>query len=195
MPKTALSSRTQVAYEIATRDVQPKESTMNETRGEKVTLSASEMAFAAFSGVAREAANRVDGIGRAGVFSRSGWDTHIEGACGECAVAKCLGVYWPPGVGVMKGPDLLDCIEVRTTPGHTHRLPIKRTDPTDRWFVLVTGVAPIFTVQGWLGPDEGRRDEWWDDKIEYPNWMVPQSALHPIDTLLTVLNKMQQEVT
>ena len=118
---------------------------------EEITLSASEMAFAAFSGVAREAANRADGRGRAGGFSKSGWDTHIEGACGECAAGKCLGVYWPPGMGTMKGPDLLHCIEVRTTPGHNYRLPVKRTDPEDRWFVLVTGTAPVFFVRGWIG--------------------------------------------
>jgi hypothetical protein len=161
---------------------------MSDTRGEEITLSASEMAFAAFSGVARESANRAHGRGRAGGFTKSGWDAHIEGACGECAVGKCLGVYWPPGMGTMKGPDLLHCIEVRTTPGHNYRLPVKRTDPEDRWFVLVTGIAPVFFVRGWIGPDEARRDEWWDDTIEYPNWMVPQSALHPIGTLLDAIH-------
>ena len=161
---------------------------MSDVLIEKVTLSASEMAFAAFAGAGREAANGVYGWGGAGRFSKSGWDAHIEGACGECAAAKCLGVYWPPGMGTMKGPDLLDCIEVRTTPGHNNRLPVKRTDPADRWFVLVTGTAPRFVVRGWIGPHDARRDEWWDDKMEYPNWMVPQSALHPIATLLGSLD-------
>ena len=111
-----------------------------------------------------------------------GWSMEIEGACGELAVAKFTGRTWL-GVGVMRGDDVPG-LQVRTTRHTTGRLLVRRDDPNEATFVLVTGRTPVFVIRGWVYGREAKRDEWWGA----PNptapalFCVPQAALHsPVD--------------
>jgi hypothetical protein len=46
---------------------------------------------------------------------------------------------------------------------------------------LVTGLAPVFILRGWIWGREGKRDEWWTDPAcGRPAFFVPQNALRPM---------------
>lgn len=114
-----------------------------------------------------------------------GWQTQVEGACGELAAAKALGCYWPAGVNTFKGDlDLAD-FEVRTRSKHHYGLLVRENDPLDRKFLLVTGECPFYTVWGWATAAEVRQhgkqlDPQNDGRP--PFWVLDdKSKLHPIE--------------
>jgi hypothetical protein len=114
-----------------------------------------------------------------------GWSKHIEGACGEVAVAKLLGRFWSPTVNVFNAPDIGRMIGVRTRSKHDYDLPIRTVDKADCTYVLVTGHAPSFIVRGYILAADAHRDEWLHDYGgRPPAWFVPQDALRDIDDLL-----------
>lgn len=121
-------------------------------------------------------------------FNRDPWETHVEGACGEMALAKALGIYWDGSVGTWKADDLPG-IQVRTRSKHEWDLLIRPGDDVAARWVLVTGkISPAgkYLVHGWIYGHEARQDEF---KQTYggrsPAWFVPQSRLRPIETLQT----------
>jgi hypothetical protein len=118
-------------------------------------------------------------------FEGPGWNEDIEGACGEMAVAKYLGVYWAGGMGdEFKSPDLGDKIQIRTTPRHDGSLIVRKDAKDEHIYVLVTGEAPNFFLRGFISAADAKRDEF----VRAPNgrppaWFVPQYALSSIDGL------------
>src|SRR5215510_5846982 len=73
----------------------------------KVTLVESEIMIAAYVGSARNTyAVLHKWRSRAGMSLEQNWTAHIEGAAGELAVAKALGLYWRPNVGVLDADDV-----------------------------------------------------------------------------------------
>lgn len=90
------------------------------------------------------------------------WQTDIEAACAEMAVAKALNIYWDGSVNKFKkdGPDLPPDIEVRTTEYKNGHLILRDGDKkycNDMRFVLVVGEAPKFYLSGWIYCHEGIR--------------------------------------
>jgi len=84
------------------------------------------------------------------------WQRHIEGACGEIAVAKAMKVYWGGGISTFDAHGDIDGTgwEVRTRSKHGHDLILRHGDKDDRKYILVTGTAPKYEVHGWiLGAD------------------------------------------
>jgi hypothetical protein len=86
------------------------------------------------------------------------WKQHIEGAIGEYAAAKMLGVKWGGHVDVYNVPDLTyhgHPVQIRTqvTENETGRLIVKPSDPDDWICMLVLGVAPRYTLAGWIKAD------------------------------------------
>jgi len=161
-------------------------STYNARSAIQVRLSLSEMARAAHVGVQRHLKCLERGSKPAhGADEHTLWQIHIEGALGECAVAKALNVYWEGGIDTFQKYGDVGGYEVRTTPLDSGRLIIRSVDIETRRFVLVTGENGWYTVHGWLVGKDAKRDEWIDaPNNRPPAWFAPQSALRPLSDLV-----------
>ncbi len=150
-----------------------------------LTLTPDELELAAMVGVKRHiGALRDRRADQHGATRDNGWTLHIEGAAGEMATARALGRYWGAPIGTYKRGGDVGAVQVRTRCSDDYDLLIRDRDRADDVFVLVTGLAPNFTVRGWIYGHEARRDEWRKEHGGRPAaWFVPQSALHPLRTL------------
>lgn len=113
------------------------------------------------------------------------WQIHIEGACGELAAAKALGLPWDGPVNTFRrGGDVGD-LQVRTRSNHDWDLLIRPKDRPDDVFILVTGVAPSYVVRGWILGKHAQVPKYLK---EYggrpPAFFVPQRDLRPISELI-----------
>lgn len=147
----------------------------------EVTLTWYELVQGATVGVWRRVAAMKKGmVDTTGMdFSRA-WTSDIEGALGELAAAKVLGVYWPGGVNTFRADDILG-FQVRTRPKHTQGLLLRPGDSDEARFLLVTGCAPTYRVHGWLKAGQGKQPQWWRSPNGRPGcWFVPQSELIPV---------------
>ena len=148
----------------------------------KVKLSWHELAMASEIGRLRNLANiknaRQDRTGQ----TRYDWHNHIEGACGELAVAKALGRYWDGSIDTFKAPDLCG-FQVRTALTHKSLI-IRPSDADDENFVLVTANSPNYYIHGWIRGMEGKQKQYWQNwNNRPPAWFIPIEALNPIETL------------
>jgi hypothetical protein len=111
---------------------------------------------------------------------------HVLGAHGEYAASKVLGVAWLALLGVYKKrADLGQNVEVRTRRKRHWDLIVRTDDVFSRYFVLVTGQAPVFFVHGWIHGEDACRNEWWKTYTagRSESWFVPQDFLQDISTL------------
>ena len=111
-------------------------------------------------------------------------DVDFEGACGELAVAKALGMYWGGTVNTFQsGGDLGNGIEVRTT--RFHCLIIRPKDKDDVPYVLVKGQAPHYEIAGWMLGRDGKQEKYLKtfDPEKPPAYFVPRKDLRPIEEL------------
>ena len=115
-------------------------------------------------------------------MTKQGWTEHIEGAGAEVAVAKHLGLYWSGSVDTYKSePDVGDDIEVRWRSQRHWDLLVRPDDPEDRFYVLVVGFCPVYTIIGGMWGWEAKRDEWLQAHGGRPKaWFVPQNELNTI---------------
>lgn len=150
----------------------------------KVILDWSELELAAAVGLRRQLSSMRDQREDRYGFSGPGWSIHIEGACGELAVAKAMGRYWNGGVDTFKGPDVpgqaadTGSIQVRTRSNRDYDLIVRPNDADQDVFILVTGRAPEFEVHGWIRGREAKQEMWlrtYGDRP--PAYFVPQAAL------------------
>ena len=151
----------------------------------EVTLTWPEMWTAVMIGALRQIQNLAKG--RQDEYDApqdQGWEFHIQGACGEKAAAKDLGVYWSGNLGDLKADDV-GPFQVRTASGHGYHLLLHKKDQDEKKYILVTGTAPRFRLVGWCYGKEGKlKKYWWDkSKTKRPAYFVPQTALHPIESL------------
>lgn len=124
-------------------------------------------------------AGRPDAYGYDGL----GWSEHIEGACGEMAVAKCLGVYWDGSVNSFKSNDLPG-IQIKTRSREDYELIVRPGDSPEAAYVLVTGKCPNYSVRGWIYGKDAMREEWLRDHGGRPAaYFVPHSSLQPMEQL------------
>ena len=143
-----------------------------------------EIMTGATTGMRRQICNIRDGRNHRHTFTDGidgdAWTNNIEGALGEMFVAKGFGLYWSGSLGNFDAADVGD-IEVRTAAKHNYRLILHPTDNDSARWILVTGRAPDFRVQGWiLGEDAKIKKYWEDPKGGRPAYFVPQSALLPM---------------
>lgn len=149
-----------------------------------VNLSWHEAAMAAEVGRMRQLASIKAGLRDAYGCKSDGWSEHIEGACGEMAVAKHLGIYWDGSVNTFSRDDLPVC-QVRTRSDHSYDLIIRPQDKDESRFVLVTGKCPQYIVHGWIKAAEGKKPEFLREHGGRPAaYFVPKDILSPIETLL-----------
>lgn len=148
----------------------------------RVRLTSGEMMQAALVGVMRHVGNLKRGRQDAHGYAGDGWAAHIEGACGELALAKALGLYWS-GALEFRADDV-GRLQVRTRSRHDYDLIVHPEDPDDRPFVLVTGKAPDFRVGGWIMGRDAKRQAWWADPAGgRPAFFVRAEHLRPIEEL------------
>jgi hypothetical protein len=151
-----------------------------------VTLDRAAVFWAAEIGVTRHLeallAARPDAYGYDA--ARDGWGDHIEGACGELAVAQLLGWTWEATINTFKvGGDVGD-VQVRTRSRHYYDLLIRPdARPTD-CYVLVTGRCPRYRVHGWIRAGDAMRPEWLHTYGgRPPAYFGPATALSPLAAL------------
>jgi hypothetical protein len=171
---------------------------LDELRGSPVvTLEWYEVALASRVGLSRQlnalSHGKAEADGRGG---EPGWNHHIEGALGELAAAKFLGLYWGGPINTYKiGGDVGTRIQVRTRSECWYGLKIKGSDRNDDIFVLCLGRCPIYHVRGWvyagdvrayLDKNPAAKATWVIDPAGRgcPNIFVPQSALRPVYELI-----------
>ena len=148
----------------------------------KVSLTPSELYMAANVGCLRQCTNLRDGRKhRHGADPSQAWSNHIEGACGEAAVAKALGIYWNGAIGNHKAKDV-GKHQVRTTSYPDGSLILHKDDPDEDLFLLVTGIAPDYEVRGWIQGFEGKNLKHWATHTGRPAFFVPQEALSPLSS-------------
>ena len=164
-----------------------------------VRLSEREMLLAASSGVQREVECLRGLNGGESVVSEyeknnnqvgSGglWNNHIEGAMGEFAVAKFLGLY-PGAITNRNATDVGKYYEVRTRSLKYQELFIwkdEKDEKEDKYFILVQGSYGKYTICGWISAYEvfDHRD-WFhnnEGKTSLCYW-VPHEFLYSIETL------------
>lgn len=109
------------------------------------------------------------------------WSLDIEGAFGELALAKFLGVTWSEDVNTFKSKPDVENFEVRTTTYPTGSLIVRHRDSDDSVFVLVTSATPVYQIRGWISGKEAKQEKW----LKNPGgrgaqYFVPQSNLHPM---------------
>ena len=163
-----------------------------------VRLSCSELLMSAQVGVLRQALSVGRGLpDKHGISPEDGWRAHIEGACGEFAVAKCLGVPWSGSFDTFRTDgDILERIEIKTRSDHGYDLLVRDDDDDVRAFVLVTGIAPNYVVRGWLWGREAKQRKWRQAYAGRPTaYFVPQDELRPLGTLLEELKANPAVVT
>ena len=112
-------------------------------------------------------------------------DFHFAGALAELAVAKSLGLYWPPPLDDFDACDVGGLVDVRATPRADGRLIVHPDDAADRPFVLARlHDLPNVSLVGWKTAGEAQRPEYWIDPGNgRPAYFVPESALARMDTL------------
>lgn len=149
-----------------------------------VRLQGYEFFAAALVGVRRQIECVTRGMQNKHGLKGIGWDENIEGACGECALAKGLGLYWSGSINTFKIGGDVSGLEVRTRSERWHDLIVRRDDPENSIYVLVTGKAPEYTLVGWIKGRDGKRAEYLAAHGNREQaWFVPQEALLPIETL------------
>src|SRR5262245_34183499 len=135
--------------------------------------------MAAHVGVLRQVNALKNGFQNAhGAQDDNNWQTHVEGACGECTAGKFLGLHWNGNIEKLGGPDV-GPYGVRTRSEHWHDLILHRSDPDDRVFILVTGLNGNYVVRGWIFARDGKKPEYWSDPSKKNRWafFVPQEVL------------------
>lgn len=111
------------------------------------------------------------------------WQMHIEGALGERAVSKYLGIPWDGALGNYNANDV-GRYEVRTTTSRNNRLILHDRDKDDRPYVLVVGANGEYDIKGWIYGAEGKDAQYWSDPLGgRPAYFVPTEHLKPIQTL------------
>jgi hypothetical protein len=108
------------------------------------------------------------------------WGASIEGALGELAFAKWLGIEWEATVDTYKAPDVA-VFQVRTIGGDGHSLLVREDDKDSSPFVLMYGRLNKYQVVGWIKGERAKQSQWLQHHAGRPEaWFVPQHELRPI---------------
>jgi|SRR5215472_4110596 len=124
-------------------------------------------------------------------FVGDGEAIHINGACGELAFAKAMGVEWLGLVNTFKSQADVLHYQIRTRSQHWYDLLHRDDDKPEEIYVHVTGLAPEFVIRGWIKGADARRPEWRQGHGgREPAWFVPEADLHSIELLLGYTPKL-----
>lgn len=136
-------------------------------------------------------AGRPDGLVKGSSLGRD-----VQGALGELAVSKALNLPWDGKFLPIpawdkwkhKGNDV-GKIEIRSTDRENGRLILHQSDKDWSPYLLVLSNAhPEYQLVGWIYGEEGKDAKYWRDNVPRPCFMVPQSDLRSIESLITATN-------
>ena len=149
-----------------------------------------EREMARAEGFRRQAVNEAQGLrGRNGGAwkGNKALDIHLLGAAGEVAVASYLGLkehLFKETEAKRGSDDLPGGIDVKTRSKASYDLIVQRQSDPNRKFVLVTIESQQTLIHGWCYGKDAMQDQFWKDPARgRPAYFVPQSALHPMETL------------
>jgi hypothetical protein len=113
------------------------------------------------------------------------WTANIEGAAGEMAIAKHLGVYWSATIGDPMSDDVGPYQARTNTSRRLDDMILRPKDRDDRIYISVLSFVPDFIICGWILGENGKRDEWKREGSlgRPPCYFVPRSALESLDVL------------
>ena len=122
-----------------------------------------------------------------------GYSQRIESTAAEFALAKYLEL--PIEIRFVSGKGDVGDYEVRWTPEHGYRLIVRPDDPPDLRYVLITGTHGCYRLRGWLYGYEAQHEQEWLEghNGRPPAYFAPQSALHPIETLVSSADAHEPE--
>jgi hypothetical protein len=154
----------------------------------KVRLTQTELMVAAYVGSGRnvQCLTREYTPG-AGVGVVNTWTPNIEGAGGEMATAKALGIYYEPIIGNLHADDV-GPYQVRTNMSRRYDdTCLRPRDKPDRVYIGVLSFCPEFELIGWIWGVDGKLDEWLrpGDPGRPPCFYVPRKKLLPMRELPT----------
>ena len=153
----------------------------------QVNLTTYELQLASFVGWRRQLHAVIqDKKDAHGIDPAMGWGVHVNGACGELAVAKLTGRYWDGSVDTYKaGGDMGAQVNIRTRSLHHYELIVRPGDTYSGYWILVTGVAPRFIVRGYVFGQEiihvGRVDDFGNGRP--PAYVVSHDKLRDMADL------------
>jgi hypothetical protein len=164
-----------------------------------ITLTRDEILKAGSTGMRREISARLKASEHNYISGKwtDGWRQNIEGALGEYAAARALGIAFDyDAVDVYNVSDLVykgNRVQVRTAivkewewkaPDILQKKPliVKPTDPDDWICLLVTGAAPKYSVCGWMPAGEAKALEDClvinpENEKDKPAWYIPQHLI------------------
>ena len=151
----------------------------------RITLTATEMMVAAYVGSGRNVQSLCRGWKRTSGIKTDTWSSNVEGAAGEIAVAKSLGIYWQPVVGTLDADDV-GPYQVRTNMSRKHDdLCLRPNDRPDRLYISVLSFAPEFIILGFISGQDGKQEQWLRNGTPgYPQcFYVPRGVLTDMDEL------------
>lgn len=161
----------------------------------EVKLTSYEILTGAHVGIMRQTQNLKvrPGTDAHGASLSDGWQLNIEGALGEMALAKALGIYWNGNIGALDAGDV-GKFEARTTSRENGRLILHPSDSDWALFFLLTGVNGRYTIRGWIRGEIGKDAAYWSDPSGHGRsaYFVPQHRLHPIDQVKHMLTEVHR---
>jgi len=123
------------------------------------------------------------------------WAMDFLGAAGELVAARALGLHWTASLDPQRSEsDLVGPygteVEVRSAAMAHFNLIINPLDNDNTPFVLVTGVGPVFRIEGWIFAAEGKKPELWGctTNISRPCYLVPKDGLRSVHELQSMLS-------
>lgn len=122
--------------------------------------------------------------------AHDGFELDLQGACGEMAAAKALGLYWDGGVGTFKAPDV-GPYQIRTRMSDNYRgLALRDNDKDEEITILVTGHIPEFEVVGWIKNVDGKLPSLLRKlhRDRPATFVVPEDVLNSIESLPHILS-------
>jgi len=158
-----------------------------------IKLSPADFSVASFMGIQRWLHAHLAGKEDA-LRADKTWDhsvlIHIQGAAGEMAAAKALGIYAPLHLNSFKNgaSDLGHSLEVRYRSNPRYDLIVRKNDLDERGFILVRGHIPSLEVTGWIQGKDAKKEEFLSNYGDYgPAYFVPQQYLRPIEELRALI--------
>lgn len=126
-----------------------------------IELSPAEIQMAAFVGTQRTVQCLQKGINhRYGAKDTEAWQRSIEGAMGECALAKHLDHFWSKG---LPGDTDVGPHDVRQTHHANGKLIVHPSDDDNRRFYLVTGLLGKYNIHGYMYGRQAKQQKYWSD--------------------------------
>jgi hypothetical protein len=152
-----------------------------------IKLTPAEIQMAAFVGTQRTVqCIQIGSKHKYGAKDTDAWQMSIEGAMGECALAKHLGIFWSKGT---PGATDVGPHDVRQTPLAHGKLIVHPSDDDNRRFYLVTGLMGKYAIHGYMYGKQAKQQKYWSDPqgTNRPAYFVPQTDLIQ-DNGVTTLN-------